>query len=84
MTTMMMTVTNAFPDAGVFDGTLTSVEEALVMAVVAEVSAPTLSEGKIEGNHIGGGIATGGDGGGSVGSDSGSVICLGVVSVVGW
>ena len=25
MTTMMMTVTNAFPDAGVFDGTLTSV-----------------------------------------------------------
>jgi hypothetical protein len=69
---------NAFSDAGVFDGTSTSEEEALVMAVVvAEVSAPTLSEGKIEGDHIGGGIATVGDGGGSVGSDSGSVICLG-------
>ncbi len=37
---------NAFPDAGVFDGTSTSVV-APVTAVVAEVSVPTLTGGSI-------------------------------------
>jgi len=54
---------NAFPDAGVFDGTLTSVV-APGTAVVAEPSVPTLTGGSIKGGHGGGGTVTGGDGGG--------------------
>jgi hypothetical protein len=72
---------NAFSDAGVFDGTSTSVV-APVTAVVAEASVPTLTGGSIEGNHGGGGTVTGGDGGGigyfsSIGSGGGSGIGLG-------
>jgi hypothetical protein len=78
MTTMMMTVTNAFPDAGVFDGTLTSVV-APGTVVVAGPSVPTLTGGCIKGNHGGGGTVTGGDGGGigylsGIGSGGGSGI----------
>ena len=67
--TMMMTVTsddldeNTFPDAGVFDGTSTSVV-APAAAVVTEASVPTLTGGSIEGGHGGGGAVTGGDGAG--------------------
>ena len=72
---------NAFPDAGVFDGTSASVV-APVTAVVAEGSVATLTGGSIEGGHGGGGTVTGRDGGGigyfnGVGSGGGSGIGLG-------
>jgi hypothetical protein len=71
---------NAFPDAGVFDGTSTSVE-APETVVVAEASVPTLTGVNIEGDHGGGGTVTGSDGGGigyfsRVGSGGGSGIGL--------
>jgi hypothetical protein len=53
---------NAFPDAGVFDGTSTSVVAPAV--AVVEASVPTLSGGSIEGGYGGGGSVTGGGGGG--------------------
>jgi len=72
---------NAFTDAGVFDGTSTSVVSPAT-AVVAEASVPTLTGGSIEGSHGGGGTDTGGDGGGigyfsGVGSGGGSGSSLG-------
>jgi len=72
---------NTFPDAGVFDGTSTSVV-APAAAVVTEVSVPTLTGGSIEGDDGGGGAVTGSDGAGigyfsGVGSGGGSGIGLG-------
>jgi len=72
---------NAFPDAGVFDGTSASVVSPAT-AVVAEASMPTLTGGSIQGSHGGSGTATGGDGGGigyfsGVGSGGGSGSNLG-------
>jgi len=52
-----------FPDAGVFDGTSTSVVVPAA-AVVTEASVPTLTGGSIEGGHGGSGTVTGGDGAG--------------------
>ena len=70
-----------FPDAGVFDGTSTSVVVPAA-AVVTEASVPTLTGGSIEGGHGGGGAVTGGDGArigyfSSIGSGDGSGIGLG-------
>jgi len=72
---------NAFPDAGVFDGTLASVVSPATV-VVAEASVPTLTGGSIEGGGGGGGTVTGGDGGGigyfsGIGSGGGSGNSLG-------
>jgi hypothetical protein len=66
---------NAFPDTGVFDGTLASVVAPVV--VVAEASVPTLTRGSMEGGHGGGGSVIGGGSGGigyfsGVGSGGGS------------
>ena len=55
---------NTFPDAGVFDGTSTSVV-APAAVVVTEASVPTLTEwGSVEGGHGGSGTVTGSDGAG--------------------
>jgi hypothetical protein len=57
---------NAFPDAGVFGGTYTSVV-APAVAVAEASSVPALTGGSIEEGDGGGGSVTGGNGGGGIG-----------------